>query len=83
MEQQPAKYHITIKQVETYPEKDYRYEGNDGNIYESEYRVPEGVKAKKIAYETGQMLDREVTVYTQQFVTDDLTDIIRAVNNID
>jgi hypothetical protein len=75
-------YSIKITKRTEYPEKEHVYEGTDGKRYESTYGVPDGVKYKKVEVETGLILEREDTVYSQQFTAEDLTEIIKAVNNI-
>ena len=60
------KYIIEIKKSDSYQETDYRYEGSDGKLYTSQYGLPEGVTAKRIAYETGETKWNDSQIYRQE-----------------
>lgn len=74
-------YKITIEELTEYPENQRVYESNDGKRYFSSYDLVKGTY-KTLDEPTGKMLLRERGVYVQDFQATDLTNIIKAVNNI-
>ncbi len=77
-----ATYKVTVVEVTEYPEKTTKYEAANGERYLSTYAIPTGMEHKEVVMETGRKLKREREVYTQDFTADDLTEIIKAVNDI-
>lgn len=81
------KYIIEIKRSDSYQETDYRYEGSDGKLYSSSYGLPEGVKYKKVPYETGETKWNDRQIFRQEVEVSDvdplwMTNVIKAVNEI-
>ncbi len=77
-----AKFKITVEDTTEYPEMQTAYEADDGKRYFSTYQIPKDVKYKEKEYPTGAILKKSREVYVQDFVANDLNDIIKAVNGI-
>ena len=79
------KYKITIETREEYPEVETVYEADNGKRYYSKYHKDietGGVKVTEKEYPTGKILERTHEVYVQEFESDDLVEVIKAVNKL-
>lgn len=77
-----TKYKITIEKLEPYMVTDVQYEATDGKVYRSTYQIPEGVKYKKVDYETGAKGVNKSEIFTQEVEKLNLQDVIKAINSI-
>jgi hypothetical protein len=79
------KYKITVETREEYPEMQTVYESKEGGKrYYSKYHkeIESGVQVETKEYPTGKMLERVKTVYVQDFESDNLEAVIKAVNGL-
>lgn len=74
-------YTVKITKQKVYQKKNYKYEGDNGIRYNSEYGIPEGVKIVRKEYETGETGTTVTDVYEQTVDELALIEVIKAVNS--
>lgn len=75
------KYRISINEVTEFDEVETKYETKDGKRTYSSYDLEKGT-FKTVNVPTGARIIKSREVYAQEFDSDDLSAVIKAVNGI-